>query len=337
LSFKRRLVTIRRAWLQLPGNTRGALWVLFSGLLFTVMAAMVKTLGARLDSFQVAFFRALFGLMAVLPFLWGSRIGRLRTRRPIMHVVRGLMGVSAMLCGFYAITHLSLADATALSFTRPLFLVVLSVFFLGEVVRARRWTATALGFLGMVIMMRPGGAVDHAAFVALAGALLVAGVSVLVKKMTLTENAVSMLFYFGVISTGVALIPALLVWQTPTWLELAMMVAVGALAASGQSFMIRAFAAAEASAISPFDYVRIVYAALFGVFVFGEVPDIWTITGAGIIVASTLYIAQRETAVARREGKIARMEEREAVAVAAHTVVGADSAAKVRMRREPES
>jgi drug/metabolite transporter (DMT)-like permease len=337
LSLKRRLATIRHAWLKLPGNTRGALWVLLAGLLFTAMAVMVKSLGARLDSFQVAFFRALFGLMAVLPFLWGSRIARLRTRRPVMHVIRGFMGVSAMLCGFYSITHLSLADATALSFTRPLFLVVLSVFFLGEVVRARRWTATALGFLGMVIMMRPGGAVDHAAFVALAGAMLVAGVSILVKKMTVTENAVAMLFYFGIISTSVALIPAILVWQTPTWAELAMMMAVGMLAAGGQSFMIRAFAVAEASAISPFDYVRIVYAALFGLALFGEVPDGWTLTGAAIIVASTLYIAQREAAMARRQGGADRDEEREAVAVAARTVNDAAGVIRVPLRRDRKS
>ncbi len=300
VAARRARVAVASGWRRLPANIRGALWVVAAGALFSVMAAVVKILGNRLDSFQIAFFRALFGLAAVLPFVWQEGLPRLRTRRPGMHLLRGVMGVSAMLCGFYAITHLPLADAVSLSFTRPLFLVPLAVLFLGERVRARRWAATAVGFLGVVVMLRPTGAIEPAAFVALAGALLVAGVSVLLKKLAATETPATILFYFGVISSTVALGPALYVWIAPTLGELLLLMLVGALAAAAQSFMIRAFAVAEATAVAPFDYVRILYAGLIGYALFAEVPDRWTVLGATIVAASTLYIARREAWLARR-------------------------------------
>ncbi len=299
--IRQAVARLQRRWLALPGNTRGALWIVFAGILFSIMAAMVKALGTRLDSFQVAFFRALFGLVAVLPFLWGGRVGQLKTRRPLMHLARGVMGASAMMGGFYAITHLPLADATALSFTRPLFVVMLSAVFLGEVVRLRRWTATAVGFAGVVIMMRPTAGIEFAAMVAVAAAMLVACVSIVLKKLTATESPVAMLFYFGVISSSIALIPALMVWRAPTGAELLVLMLIGAIAAAAQSLVIRGFTVAEASAVTAFDYTRIIFAATIGYFAFGNVPDGWALTGAVIIVGSTLYIARREARIARQE------------------------------------
>ena len=290
---------MRGSWFALAPNLRGALWVLLAGVFFSAMGVLIKLLGARLDSFQIAFFRALFGLVAVLPFVWTVGLSKLKTRHPFKHLLRGAIGVSAMFCGFYAITHLTLADAVAFTFTRALFLIPLAVLFLGEKVRARRWSATAVGFVGVLVMLRPAGTMEPAAFVALGGALLVASVTVVIKQLAATERPTTLLFYFGVFSSVVALGPALLVWQTPTWTELAMLFAVGAAAAAAQSCMIRGFAVGEVTAVVPFDYARLIFAGLLGFFIFAELPDLWTLAGAVLLIASTLYIALREARLGR--------------------------------------
>ncbi len=290
----------RLTWTALAANTQGALWVLLAGLFFSVMSVLIKMLGARLDSFEIAFFRALFGLLAVLPFVCRGGIGELKTRYPLKHFVRALIGVGAMFCGFYAITHLTLADSVAFSFTKPLFLIPLAVLFLSEKVRARRWTATAIGFAGAVIMLRPGGDMELAALLALAGALLVAVVTVLIKQLSATDRPTTILFYFGVCATVLTALPAALVWISPTWQEVAMMAAVGALGAFAQHCMIRGFAVGEATAVAPFDYMRLIFAVALGFIFFFEVPDLWTVVGAAVIMGSTLYIAQREASLGKR-------------------------------------
>ena len=121
--------------------------------MFSAMTMVVKLLGGSFDSFQLAFFRALFGLFVILPFFFRYGLGLVRTRRLGLHLTRSICGAFAMLCGFYAITHLPLADAVSISYARALFLIPLAVLFLGEVVRLRRWSATALGFVGVIVMM----------------------------------------------------------------------------------------------------------------------------------------------------------------------------------------
>jgi drug/metabolite transporter (DMT)-like permease len=289
-----RLRALRARAEALAPNVRGALWVLLGCVLFTAMGTQVKLMSADFDSFQLAFFRAAFGLLAVIPFVVRGRFMALRTRRLGAHISRSVLGAAAMLCGFYALAHLSYADAVSLSYARPLFLIPLAVIFLGETVQARRWTATGIGFIGVLIMLRPGHAPDLATFVALGGAALVAVVTVLIKRLSQTEAPQTLLFYFGVISTLVALVPALAVWRQPTWSELAMLISIGACAALGQYCTVRSFKVGEATAVIPFDYSRLLMAGVIGYVLFAEVPDVWTLTGAAVIVASTLYIALRE-------------------------------------------
>ncbi len=284
----------------LPGNARGALWIVLGCIMFSGMTAMVKFLGGSFDSFQLAFFRALFGLFAVLPFFLRYGLGVVRTRRLGLQLTRAIGGSFAMLCGFYAITHLPLADAVSISYARALFLIPLAVLFLGEVVRLRRWTATAVGFVGVVIMLRPGGEIAPATFVAVLGAFLVAAITILIKKLSTTERPESLLFYFGAVSSLVALGPALMVWRAPTATELAFLMAIGALGAAGQYFMIRGYRIGETTALLPFDYTRLLFAGAIGYLVFAELPDIWTVSGALIVVAATLYIGVREARLGKR-------------------------------------
>ena len=286
--------------LDLPDNTRGALWIILGCVMFSAMTTVVKLLGGSFDSFQLAFFRALFGLFAVMPFFFRFGLGVVRTRRLGLQLIRAVCGACAMLCGFYAITHLPLADAVSISYARALFIIPLAVLFLGEVVRLRRWTATAVGFVGVIIMLRPGGEIEPATLVAVLGAVLVATVTIMIKKLSTTESPESMLFYFGAVSSVVALGPALLVWRTPTLAELSFLMAIGALGAAGQYCIIRAYRIGEATALLPFDYTRLLFAGAIGFLLFAEIPDNWTVTGAIIVVAATLYIGIREARLGRK-------------------------------------
>ena len=286
---------------RLAPNLRGALWVLCAAVCFTLMGTLVKLLGREFDSFQLAFFRALFGLLAVVPFILRGGGAAMRTTRPILHLVRAVGGTAAMFCGFYALTHLSFADAVSISYARTLFLIPLAVMFLGEVVRKRRWTATGIGFLGVLIMLRPGDDIAPATFVAIFGAFVVAGVTVMIKKLSETERPETLIFYFGCISTTAALLPALAVWRSPGLDDLALLMLVGAAGAIGQYCIIRGYKTGEATAVIPFDYARLLFAGAIGIIVFAETPDAWTLTGAMVIVASTLYIALREARLGKRK------------------------------------
>ena len=276
-------------------NLEGALWMVASGIVFSAQGAIVKLLGMRLDSFEIAFFRCVFGLLVVLPFVFRGGTALFLTGRPGLHVVRALVGVSGMFCGMYALTRLPLADATAISFAKPLFAVVLAATFLGELVGWRRWSATAAGFVGVVVIVRPGTQTFELAHVAaLLGAFLIADVIVLVKKLQGSEKNATIMAYFGIVTSIASLGPALLVWQTPTWTELALLAGIGASASTGQWMALKAFRAAEASAVVPYDYLRLVFAILYGWLFFAEVPDGWTLAGSAILIGATLYIAYRE-------------------------------------------
>jgi drug/metabolite transporter (DMT)-like permease len=301
-----RAAHLKARWLQLSGNGRGALWMIAAGLGFSVMAVGIKLLGDRLDSFQIAFFRVVIGFLAILPFVAGTPLAQLKSRHLGVHFVRGVLGLTAMYCSYYAIARMPLADYTALSFTKPLFATLLAVVVLGEIVRWRRWTATAVGFAGVLLMVRPGaGAFEPAALAALADAFSIAFLVTLVKRLPPRETPLGMLFYFGIFATALSVGPAVYVWRWPTAYEWALLLGVGILGALAQSFWIRAFRAGEASVVAPFDYLRLPLAAVIGVVAFAELPTPWTYVGAGVIVVSTLYIAHREAQLRRASDRTA--------------------------------
>jgi len=286
---------LRARWLLLSGNSRGALWMIASGVGFSIMAVGIKLLGHRLENFQIGFFRVVIGFLAILPFVAGGGLTRLRTRHHGVHFVRAVFGLLAMYCSYYAIARMPLADYTGLSFTKPLFATLLAIAILGETVRWRRWTATLVGFFGVLVMVRPGAGTFHpAALAALTDSFSVAFLVTLVKRLPATETPLTMLFYFGLFATVMSIGPAIYSWQWPTVLEWLLLIGVGVLGALSQMFWIRAFRAGEASAVAPFDYLRLPIAATIGFVGFSELPTIWTFIGAAVIVASTLYIAHRE-------------------------------------------
>ena len=288
-------------WARLSPNHRGALWMIGASAGFTLNSALVKTLiGPHetlggLGVFQVAFARALFAFALVLPFLLRAGPGALKTRHPGIHGIRAFAGAAAMVFGFYAVGHLPLAGFTALSFTQPLFVTLLAVLILGEVVRWRRWLATATGFGGVLIMVRPGaGSFDPAALAALTSVLGIALAVCMVKRLPPGESHVTMLAYFCLFSLVIVAPPALIYWTPPSLPQWALLAVVGALGVVSQAMIIRAYTAGEASFVAPFDYLKLLLAGAIGFFVFGELPGPWTLLGAAVIIAAALYIARRE-------------------------------------------
>lgn len=286
---------IEGRWVAIPGNLRGGLWMLLGGFCFTCAMAVAKELTATIHPFEINFFRCLLALPFLVPLLLRAGPSIVRTRRPGLHLGRGLLGGVGQVCVYYALAHLSLAVVTAITFTRPLFLVVLAVLFLGERVRWRRWTAICVGFLGVLIVARP--VIDGISLplaVLVFSTLCHASAHVFLKKAAGVDSPLTVVFYYLVISTAVGALPAALVWVTPSAVEFAWLILTGVLYAAGQGLITMGFRAGEATALMPFDYGRLLYAIAFDIILFATFPDAWTITGSAIIIGATLYVAQRQ-------------------------------------------
>lgn len=284
----------------LPAALQGALYMTAAALCFSAMNIAIRIVSAEMDPLQIAFFRNLFALLFMLPWLARAGLEGLRTERLATHFWRAALGLLAMICWFYSIALLPLADAVALNFTVPLFATIGAAIFLGEVVRARRWTATLLGFLGVLVILRPGFAeLSTAMALPVVAALFMAASALLVKSLSRSEAPAAIVIYMNLILTPLSLVPALFVWRWPGGSDFALLLLVGLLAAVAHILLTRAYTKSDASAVMPFDYARLPFVAALAFLVFGEVPDLWTWVGAAIIGASAIYIAHREARVAR--------------------------------------
>jgi drug/metabolite transporter (DMT)-like permease len=284
-----------RSGAGLSASVRGALWMCAAATAFALMITLVRHLTDGLHPLQVVFFRTAFGLAAMLPWLLRQGIGVLRTGRLRLHLLRALIGIFAMVGWFTTLSLMPLAEATALSFTAPIFTSVLAVLILGEVMRLRRWSATAIGFLGAVIILRPGvAAIEPAALLAVATAAIWASSTILIKVMARTESAGAITTYMVLLTTPMTLLAALFVWQHPTLEQLGWAALLGAAGSTGHFCMSRALATADATVVAPLDYLRLPIVALIAFLAFGEVPGVWVWLGGCVIAASSVYIAQRE-------------------------------------------
>lgn len=297
------MAALSQRWALLSPTTRGALYMSAAALSFSGMIVLLRLATEQMHPFQVAFFRNLFGLMFMLPWLLRTRFDGLRTRRMPLYLVRGGTALVAMLAWFYGLSVMPMAEAVSLSFTAPLFATIGAALILRESVRVRRWAATALGFVGVMIILRPGiEAMSTGALIVLLSAAFAAGSALIVKSLSRTDPPSTIVTYMVLFLTPTSFLTALPVWQTPAAVVLLIMVAVAGLGTIGHLCFSRAMAAADASAVMPFDYLRLPLVAVLGWILFGELMDGWSWVGAGVITAATLYIAHRE-AVAARDGK----------------------------------
>jgi drug/metabolite transporter (DMT)-like permease len=307
--------TARARFDSLPGPLRGALLMTVAAAAFAGMNAIIRALSFELHPFQSAFLRVYVGLLFMLPWLAHAGISALATASHKLYASRAFMGYASMLCWFSALALMPVAEATALSFTSPLFATVAAALLLGEIVRLRRWSATIVGFLGAMVVIRPGfETLEFAHLLVLASAALGGWNAITVKQLTRTDNPNVIVLYMTIYLTPMALIPALFVWQWPSWHALGLVFVMGVCATIGHQSFTRALAACEASFVLPFDFVRLPMVAVLAYFAFGEVPDGWTWIGGGIIVAATVYIARREAQLARRASPHAHASESGTVA-----------------------
>jgi drug/metabolite transporter (DMT)-like permease len=292
------------AFNRLPANIRGAMWVILAAFLLTAMGAMVKEMARDIHSFQIVFFRCLFGALTLAPFIMRAGMGALKTGRPFLLLARTLVGTLGMFCVFYSFQHMPLAEAVAIIFSRPLFAVALAIPFLGEVVGWRRAIAAVVGFSGVLIMVRPGtAAFDPVALVALLGAFTAGAIAIIIKQLSRTESTTTIVVWFAITGSIVSLVPALTVWVWPTPEQWAWLVGIGVVGIAGQAALTRGFGTGETSFVTPFDYSRLVFATIFGIALFAEVPDFWKAVGALIIVGSGYYIARREMIASRARAR----------------------------------
>ena len=218
-----------------------------------------------------------------------------------MHAIRATMVASSQVLAYYALSRMYIADVTAINFVRPLFIAVLAVMFVGEKVDWRRWVATAIGFGGVVVMARPGaGGIDPAALAAVASTALLAAAMVMVTRYADSETTLRFVFYYHAGGAVLFLVPTWFAWRAPDGGQWALFLALAVLSVLAQTCGVRGYAVGEASVVGPIDYLRLIFAALAGYALFGEVPGALTWIGAGIIVASALYVAQRGRFGARR-------------------------------------
>ena len=300
--FITRYRRIARRLSRLPGNVRGALWMLCAGLFFTVMVTLIKLLGQRLPVAEIVLVRQVIMTMIVAPAIIAGLPGSLTTRFPALHALRVACAAVAMLAGFTAIVHLPLADATAIAFSKTFFITIFAILFLGETVGRHRWSATIIGFVGVLIILRPGAntGMDIYAGLAVLSAACAGVVMIVIRKLSQDERPVTILTYQAVF-VGLIMLPiALFSWVWPTFEEWALLGVIGLVSWAGQMCNIRAFRAGEASALAALDYMRLLYATLFGFLVFGDLPAFATYAGAALIIAGSLYTLWRETVLGRR-------------------------------------
>ena len=285
---------------------------LTAALLMVAAAAVTSVQGllirvaadSGIHAFEVAFFRSFFGFvaMAVVVLATIRRVPRVAALRPLGG--SSLFHLMAMLSFFYGMAMMPLAESAALTFPAPLFGTLAAALFLGERVHARRWIAILVGFLGVLVVLRPGMVpVGIGPALVLFSTVAFAGVTVLVKRMTATEATTSVVFYQSLFVSLLTLPAALPVWTTPGPAMFGWLALMGTLSTVGWLCFTRAFALADASALLPLEFTRLPFVALLGYLVFGEVPDIWVWVGAAVIFASGLAIAHRENAAARVPGK----------------------------------
>ena len=289
-----------KSLLGIPRPVLAALSMMLAAVALSTNHSLVRLVTAELHPFEASALRFLWALPIMLPWLLRGRGVVLRTRRHGLHLATAVLTVIMTAAFFVALSQMPLAEATALNFTAPLFTTLIAAWLLKERVGLARWGATVIGFIGVLIILRPGFAeIPLVALLPTFGAFLLAWWFIAVKRLSATESTATITIYQTLWSALLLTLIAVPVWVTPTWTTLGYSAAMGALGTTGIIFTSRAFSLAEASIVAPLDYVRLPFIALIAYMAFGEIPDGLSIAGALIITASAIFIVRRAAAAER--------------------------------------
>lgn len=283
---------------------RGIVFKIMSVCMFMCMASLVKAASADVPPGQAVFFRSFFALPIILGWLAirHELCDGWKTKNPLGHFWRGLVGTSAMGLGFTGLGLLPLPEVTAIGYAAPLLVVVFAAMFLNEDVRAFRLSAVALGMVGVLIVLSPrlsvGASLNSTetlgAIVVLMGAVFAALAQVFVRKLVATESTAAIVFWFTITSSIMALFTLPWGWVVPSWQIALMLVFAGLIGGIGQIFLTSSYRFADASLVAPFDYTSMILALLIGYFIFDEVPTGTMLIGAGIVILAGVLIIWRE-------------------------------------------
>lgn len=285
-----------RWWSQASPNMRGSVYMISALLVYAVMVGGIKHVGEAVPLSQILLIRQIIMSVIILAFTSASIGTVLRTARPRLQVFRSVVTLVAMLCGFTAVVKIPLAQATAIGFSQVLFVTIAAVIFLKEVVDGRRWTATIIGFVGVLVMLRPTtDGLDLYALMAVAGALLNAAITISVRMLAATERTDTILIYQGIVMIAALALPAWLYWVPPSAEQWFWLVTLSLFGTAGQWLITRAYQVGEAAALAPIDFSRLILASATGYIFFAEVPRLTTWIGAAIVIGATLYTIRRNS------------------------------------------
>ncbi len=280
----------------MTGNLQGILWMMATGVLFVAVTGIVRHLGTDMSPVQAAFIRYLFGLILLLPVF--IRMGSLLRTPSVLglHAARGVIHGIGVMLWFFAMARIPIAEVTALGFTAPIFTTLGAALFLGERLHLYRIGAVLMGFGGALVVLQPAfQSINIGSIAQLTAAPLFACSFLLAKRLTSLESSTAIVAYLSVFVTLVLLPPALIVWRTPTLVELGWLLATASCATAGHYTLTQAFRAADITVTQPIQFLQLVWATLLGLLVFGEQPEVWTWVGGGMVVASATFIAHCES------------------------------------------
>lgn len=286
---------------------RGIAMKVLSITLFIAMQSMVKLAGPGIATGEITFFRSFFALVPIMGWLVlrGQLAGSFKTANPMGHFYRGFVGVSAMGLGFYGVVHLPLPEAIAIGYAMPLFAVIAGAVLLGENVRRYRWGAVAAGFIGVVIILWPrltlfeGGKLGASEFAGVTAVLFSAALAAVamvhVRQLVRTEGTPTIVLYFSLSSAIFSLGTLPFGWDWPTWQQATLLICAGFVGGIGQILLTESYRYAEVSTIAPFEYTSIIWATIFGYFLFGDLPGGTLLLGSAIVIGAGIFILYRET------------------------------------------
>lgn len=295
------MATLRAAANSVPTNLVGMALMIVAAGLATAMHASVRILSADLHPLEIVFLRQIVVGVILLPWLLRFGIGVMKTNRFTFHLGRGLCQSVSNSLWFWALSLVPLAKVSALSFSQVLFAVVGAIVFLGEKPRLARWIALAVGFVGILVIVQPGAeTIGLGIVLVLVSRIFVAANKVISKSLTGTESSATILAYSAVIISTATLVPTIFVWQMPAAQDWIWIAAIGAFGFSGQFCMLQAYKLADLGAVEPLGFSRVLWAALFGFLLFGEIPSAGTWIGGALVVLAVSYLARSESMAERK-------------------------------------
>ncbi len=273
----------------------GAIWFIMSLVSSSLNDIISRYTGLYLPTIEVSFFRFLFTSLTLIPFIIYQGVGSIKSEKPGVHITRGALLFLAITAWTHGLSLAPVVTATVISFTVPLFTLILALLFLNEKITWQRWLATILGLIGIVIIIQPDtGEFDPFLTVFVASAIAFAGLDILNKKYVLQETMLGMLFYSALVTTILSLPGAIYVWVTPSLSDIILLAILGASANLILFFLLKAYVIEDATALAPYRYLELLISAGLGFVILKEIPDIYTLYGALIIIPTSLFVVYSE-------------------------------------------